>query len=294
MSKACLQGADDFLGKPFNREELSVRVRAGERVVGLEQKLQAQNATVEKAYAKLSQDLEAASNLQNSVLPAHDTTLGGVKFDWLFRPCHFVAGDHFNFFRINEFQTGFYLLDVVGHGVPAAMRSMTINHMLYPNYSCEEAEKLCHVATDPLSPSGVIRDLNLRFQDNLDTMFYFTIVYGIVDRARGRLSLTQAGHPSPIFIKRGGDASLLGKGGFPVGMLKDVEYDEISIDFTRGDRLLLYSDGVTECSNQDGLPFSTERLVGFLEESHQRPLKELMSDLGTRSPSLEERRTIRG
>ena len=62
-------------------------------------------------------------------------------------------------------------------------------------------------------------------------------------------------------------------------MLKDVEYDELSIDFTCGDRLFLYSDGVPECSNQDGLPFSTERLVGFLEENHQRPLKELMFDL---------------
>lgn len=278
-------GADDFVVKPFNKGELRVRIRAGERILKLQRDLKLRNQKLREAYASIRKDLEAAARVQKSLLPDASSMVRGIKFDWLFIPCTFVAGDIFSFFPVNENFLGFYHLDVAGHGIPAAMLSVTLSKMLSQT-SLKESFLKKPIAEEPyyqvLSPAQVIHDLNQRFQTEEDAMQYFTMVYGIIDATQTRMKLSQAGHPSPILVRQNEEIVLVGEGGFPVGMLPDMSYEETEIEFRPGDRLFVYSDGITECTNSQREQFSEKRLIEHLETYRNRPLQELLQALKSR------------
>ncbi len=275
-------GADDFLIKPFNAGELKVRIRAGERIVKLESDLEEQNKKLQDAYSRIREDLDAAVKMQRGLLPSSTLTVPGFRFEWIFAPCHFVAGDIFNVFQLNEHQVGFYILDVAGHGIPAAMLSVTLSKVLSPISS--QGSPLMRFLPDPphydvATPAEAVYALNQLFQSDDDAMHYFTMVYGIVDARSARTILTQAGHPSPIYQPKGAKAELLGTGGFPVGMLPDVKYGEQDLTLHPGDRLFLYSDGIPECTDQHGEHFSVNRLMTLLEEWRDRPLRDVTAGI---------------
>lgn len=275
-------GADDFVVKPFNKGELKVRIRAGERILKLEKDLEERNRKLSEAYSRIRKDLEAGAKMQKSLFPSTATTISGVKFEWLFLPCTFLAGDIFNFFDLDEHHVGFYLLDVAGHGIPSALLSVTLSKMLSP-YPSQDS-RLKHFVPDSsnyeiVPPAKVVQDLNKSFQSEQDAMQYFTMVYGIIDTQSCKIRMSQAGHPSPIFLRQGGSVSLIGTGGFPVGMLPGIEYEEEEFDFRQGDRLFVYSDGITECVNENRQQFSVKRLTKLLDECQELPLKDLMRKL---------------
>ena len=285
LVKGMESGADDFVVKPFNKGELNVRIRAGERILKLQQDLEQRNTKLSEAYSIISKDLETAANMQKSLLPDASLTISEFVFDWLFCPCSFVAGDIFNFFNIDDDHICFYMLDVAGHGVSAAMLSVTLSKILTPSHQISQPLKYFvpvppHYEITP--PAMVMQELNKRFQNGNDAMEYFTMIYGIIDARSDRITMSQAGHPSPIYVQRGAKATFVGTGGFPVGMITDVEYEEHTIDFKVGDRLFIYSDGVTECTNAKNKQFSDEYLVNVLEEWKNLPLKELLIGLEQR------------
>jgi sigma-B regulation protein RsbU (phosphoserine phosphatase) len=191
-----------------------------------------------------------------------------------------VAGDIFNIFPIDDYRVGFYLLDVSGHGVPAAMLSVALSMILRPDSTRESHVKRHNSTTglyDVVPPADVIGNLNRCFQGKEDQ--YFTINYGFVDSRTEELVLTQAGHPSPVLIPREKDLIVLGEGGSPVGLLPDAEYETIRADFRPGDRLLLYSDGVVECASQQGELFGEDRLLKYLRATRGGRLSGMLAGL---------------
>jgi sigma-B regulation protein RsbU (phosphoserine phosphatase) len=204
----------------------------------------------------------------------------GVRCEWRFRPSSYIAGDIFNFFPLDDKLVGFYLLDVSGHGVPAAMLSVTLSTVLTPDATNASPLKDYDPATGTLKavcPEKAIRNLNRRFQLKDDR--YFTMVYGVLDTESLSLSLAQAGHPSPILIRPGASPQILGSGGMPVGLWPEIDFDCINLPVSPGDRLLLYSDGVTECMSPDGEPFGEQRLLHYLDRASCEPLGKMLEGL---------------
>src|SRR5580704_1906388 len=205
-------GADDFLVKPISPEELRVKVRAGERVLRLQQGLADNNRELarinhrlESAHKLIEDDLKAAAWMQTRLLPSPAMLAHGVRCEWRLEPSGYVAGDTFNFFAMGERHVGFYLLDVSGHGVPAAMLSVTLSMMLSPDATDGNPLKRYDRSTETfelLSPGEAIRELNRRFQFKDDR--YFTMIYGLFDTSSSILSIAQAGNPGPVLIGKNG------------------------------------------------------------------------------------------
>ena len=280
-------GADDFLVKPISPEELRVKVRAGERVLSLQQgladknrELREINHRLECARKLIEDDLRAAAWLQERLLPPPALQAHGVRCEWRLQPSGYVAGDIFNFFTLDANKLGFYLLDVSGHGVPAAMLSVTLSMMLTPDATHGSLLKRYDLGSDTfevLDPGEAIHELNRRFQLKDDR--YFTMIYGVLNIHSSVLQVAQAGHPGPILIRKNGNLQILGTGGMPVGLWPDIEFDCFDIVISRGDRLLMYSDGITECKNLHGEEFGEERLIAYLTLYAAQPLDQLLGKL---------------
>jgi len=281
-------GADDFIVKPLDRGELNARLKAGERILKLQddlekrnEKLSESNKKLSDAYSMMKRDLEAGAKIQSSLLPQSSSIIYGIRFDSIFLPSAYVAGDVFNYFKLDENHVGFYVLDVAGHGIPAAMLSVTLSKALSPTNHQESLLKQFMPVPEPpyfkiINPAMAIRALNERFQADEDTMQYFTMIYGLIDIRDGRTVMTQAGHPPPIFLQKGKQTISIGTGGYPVGMLPDLEYEEEAVLMHQGDRLILYSDGISECTNNQKEQFSVRRLINLIQEGQDLSLRELM------------------
>jgi sigma-B regulation protein RsbU (phosphoserine phosphatase) len=281
-------GADDFLVKPISRDELRVRIRAGERILKLERGLAERNRQLGTAYGQLQsayelieRDLKAAAWMQENLLPPKALSAEGISCRWHFRPSSFVGGDIFNFFSLGAGQVGLYMLDVSGHGVPAAMLSVTLSMVLTPDPTRDSPLKQFNPETgnfDAVEPAAAVLELNRRFQSKEDR--YFTMIYGIVDTRMCTLRLAQAGHPNPVVMSLSGELTVLGTGGMPVGLWPEIDFDVVEVPFHPGDRLVLYSDGVSECMNRGDEGFGDARLLRYLKGCTGKSLDDILTGLG--------------
>ncbi len=284
LVQALKAGANDFLRKPIHKDELLARIGAGIRQIELNQELRESNQRTKLAYAKLTaahqeirQEMELASRMQKAMLPEQTNHLDGVSFSWQYLPSTFLAGDTLDCFQLDGNTVGFYLLDVSGHGTAAAMFSMMVRNVLTPRPDSKGVMR-----TIPGGPAGILGELNRRFQTSVGNMQYFTIVYGILNTVTGELELANGGHPEPLIVDGSGKLEMVEEGGCPVGLVPGIDYETIRLKLNKGQKLILYSDGVTECENDNGEQFGQERFRDAIDENRENNVDQMLGELADR------------
>ncbi|NLW84586.1 MAG: SpoIIE family protein phosphatase [Phycisphaerae bacterium] len=247
-----------------------------------EDSLRHTNERLAAANTEMKRAFDYAARIQQSLLPARPLHTERCQVLSKLIACEELAGDTLNYFVLDEHCVGFYLLDVVGHGVPAAMLSVTINHLLSPRSgkSCLfESAGPQQTAVRVLSPAQVGRMLNEMFSDNIGSGLFFTIFYGVWNASTEKLTYVSAGHPPSVLLRADGEVQLLDGTGFPVGVTQQPDYQDHTLTFGTGDRLFVYSDGLTEAADKHEEHFGVERLMALVEEGRQRPLKSCLDEI---------------
>ena len=139
-----------------------------------------------------------------------------MNFAWSYRPCDELAGDALNIVRINDDLIALYLLDVSGHGVPAALLSVTATRSLHPRAG-GAASLVAGPGANPdaVDPVQVASRLNALYPMESNGDHYFTMIYGLLDVRTRRLRFTVAGHPGPILVRDGRQPKRLDVSGLP-------------------------------------------------------------------------------
>lgn len=215
-----------------------------------------------KRNEKMSKDLAFARKIQKKILPK-EGNYGKLEMEYLYRPCEMLSGDMFDIFKIDENHIGFYVSDVVGHGVTASIMTMFVK------------QTMASIASEHTSPSEAMSNLHKNFLDlNLDVESYFTIFYGIVNVEKQTLRFVNGGHNSvPFHIRREAVDHLEGAG-YPITSLFDnIEYTDSEVELETGDELILYTDGITEAKNRNGEEYGFERLSEIVEQRHEKPIQ---------------------
>jgi phosphoserine phosphatase RsbU/P len=277
-------GADDFVSKPFDRDELRVRLLAGERVVNLERALSRQNTELRDANARIRVGLQAAARVQQSMLPRQNIVTPRARTAWKYVPTDELAGDAIGLHLIDDRYLITYVVDVSGHGVPAALLAVSAMHAMAP---IPEATSLLRDMTGGAGgemgtvrrPDRVATELNRTFRAGENDGRYLTMVLCVLDTEDGRLLMARAGHPPPIVLRGGDSVPVPDAGGFPIGMLDAVEYEEVALQLQPGDRVCLFSDGVIEQTDSIGdKQFGAERLREFLLSHNAAPAEQLVAE----------------
>ena len=292
-------GADDFLAKPVSGSELRARLRAGERMLAMQAELLAKNrivartlAELQELYDSLDRDLIEARKLQQTLIRDRVRDYGWAKASLMLRNSGRVGGDLVGSFKVDEDQVAVYAIDVSGHGVASAMMTARLAGFLTgsspdQNLAFQKGPDGCHVL---LPPHEVADRFNRLMLEEIQAEQYFTMVFAVIDRAAGSLRLVQAGHPHPMLVRPSGQVVRLGDGGLPVGLLPDAPYDSCTVSIGPGDRLVLVSDGITECPRLSGDDFGEDGLADSLTRSAQLSgtdlLEALVWDLGQAAGTL--------
>jgi sigma-B regulation protein RsbU (phosphoserine phosphatase) len=287
---ALRDGANDYVTKPIDADVLLARVGTHVILKRTTESLEDSNRQLAEANFQLRRDLEAAAKIQRSLLPGRTPTFENYEFAWRYEPCDQLGGDNLNIMALSESQVGFYLLDVSGHGVQAALMSVAVNHLLGPSKDdtsvVNRPNRRRQHESEPgyfaSAPHDVAERLNRHFTFDLSVAQYFTMLYAVLDRDAKTCRYVSTGHPPPIHQTADGDVHVLESSGLPIGIFQPGEagyepFCDRSIQLTSGDRLCVYSDGIVECCNRHGKEFGLDSLSRVLKETRQKSLDECLT-----------------
>ena len=242
----CIEmGAADYLAKPFEPVLLRARIDACLE----KKKLRDRERAVQQ---RLASELAKAARYVSSLLPVPLT--GRVESEWCFHPSEQLGGDAFGHHWIDDDHLAIYLLDVCGHGVGAALLSVSVLNTL-------RAQTL--PGTDFHDPAAVLAALNRAFPAEAQNFFYFTFWYGVYQPSRRELRYSSGGHPPALLLSRGSVISLATEGA-SIGCFDNAQFISATQTVEPGARLLVFSDGVFEIFLEgDRVQTWEEFLAGF-------------------------------
>jgi sigma-B regulation protein RsbU (phosphoserine phosphatase) len=214
-------------------------------------------------------DLEVAATIQQTLIPRYSPRIGPIRFAWRFEPCEQIGGDIFNFQYTGKNGISFYMFDVCGHGVSSALIAAAVSQFIQT--SCEPMVP----AIGTPRPDSVLNNLERAFPFERFESF-FTIVYLTVDYSNGSLSYSSAGHPPPILMGADGSLRLLKCHGPVIGTGSVHSFLMEEVSLRSGDKVIVYTDGILDYSNDRGEFFGKERLLDTLRKHAGSPVQTLM------------------
>ncbi|WP_371038832.1 PP2C family protein-serine/threonine phosphatase [Rhodosalinus sp. FB01] len=268
-------GADDFLTKPVDPEELRARISAGDRMIAMQRELEEKNRLISEtlsalrsAHDAIEEDLRQARRIQQALVPARDQRFGRASVSVLLRPCGHVGGDLVGAFTPGQGLLGLYAIDVSGHGITSALMTARVAGYLSANFPDQNLamERGPGSSFVLRPPEEVASALNDRLLAEAGIEQYFTMLYATVDTRDGAVRLVQAGHPHPLILRASGTCEMLGAGGLPVGLVGEARFERVEARLGREDRLLVCSDGVTECRLAGGGMLGDDGLIALATE----------------------------
>lgn len=249
-------GADDFLTKPTSPDELRARISAGDRILRMERELNEKNrlviATLDEIstlYDALDRDLVEARKMQMSLVKDKLRDFGQSQVSLLLKPSGHVGGDLVGCFDGGNGTVAIYAIDVSGHGIASALLTARIAGYLTDGTPARNVafEAVPGQGFRIRPPDEVAQTLNELMVSELKSDLYFTMTLAYVDQGTGDVQIAQCGHPNPAVIASDGAVRFHGTGGLPIGLVTDATYETHRFKIAPGERLVLYSDGFTEC-----------------------------------------------
>jgi len=243
--EAMRRGASDFVQKPWGNRQLLEKLETQVERCRCLRQVQRQRAD----------ELQDARDIQDNLLPKSIPQVKDYEIAGMTQPVRHVGGDYYNVVRISETQTVFCIADVAGKGMPAALLMSSLQAALKP------------LMWDTGSPRELCRRLNRILCEIAPVGKFVSFFYAVLDSKDNRLTYCNAGHNPPLLVRANGASSELSVAGAVLGQFPDWVYEQSDLQLRRGDRLMLFTDGLVEACNQDDEPFGEERVTRIALEN---------------------------
>jgi len=252
-------GADDMIAKPFHAQEVMAKVESAFRIIGMQKEIKRQNLELTRFQERMRAELALAARLQSGLLPPLPGLAGEIRYTHRYLPAEGIGGDIYAILPLPDDSVAIMIADVSGHGVTAALISAMVK-------TCFENQ--VRFGTGPLMwAEAMNRDLA---RSTLAEQFA-TAFLARLDPATDTLQYVAAGHVAPMLIPGGSQGgprtpSVLGERGFMLGIEEGLGFQEQACAFRRGDRLIIYTDGLVEVEREDRSFLGDEGLLAICSD----------------------------